>query len=216
MDDAQASWEGIAADILSETGCDAPPVDAFELADCLGVEVRASGTGRAYRRGSAVYVPVRARRERQHGTLAHELGHVCLEQAGEPDSEDGARYLSGALMLPRRAFERDLAETSWDLRSLRARHTNASAEMIARRIVNLNDAVATIFDQGKVRTRIVSPWLPERYARITRFERELADQVLSTGEAVRGDELVWAFPIFSGFWRRVVLVAEAEQLALRF
>lgn len=216
MDDARATWEGIAADVLGETGCDDPPVDAFELADCCGLEVQPSKTGRAYRRGSAIHIPLGARDVRQHGLVAHELGHWALEQAAEPDSEDGARYLSGAFMLPRRPFERDLAATSWHVGELRARHLNASAEMIARRIVALHDGVATVFDQGKVRRRIVSPWLPERYHRITRWERELAAEAIERETTVRGDELIWAVPVIDRQWRRVVLVAEAEQLALRF
>lgn len=216
LDDLQAAWEGVAADVLGETGCDDPPVDAFELADCLGLEVRRSPDHDGHLVGDVVYVPMAARRVRRHGVCAHEMAHWCLDRAAEDNTEDAARYLSGALMLPRRPFDRDLCETAWDLRLLQQRHINASAEMIARRVVTMRDAVATVIDNGRVKARDASPWLHERFRRLSRWERELADEVLESGETVRGDELVWAFPVFHGCWRRVVLVAEAEQLALRF
>ncbi|MFW6087506.1 MAG: ImmA/IrrE family metallo-endopeptidase [Myxococcota bacterium] len=217
MDEGQALLEGIAAEILEETGCDEPPVDAFELAELCGCEVRPGRRGGGGgRRGDVILVDVTARTVRQHGVVAHELGHWALERAGEDDSEDGARYLGGAFMLPRRPFERDLDATSWDLQALRARHLNASAEMIARRIVALRDGVASIWDQGKLRRRVSSPWLPEPFRRPTRLERELVAEVLEGGETVRADSMIWAVPVFDRGWRRVIVVAEAEQLSLRF
>jgi hypothetical protein len=217
VDEGQLVFEGIAAEILGETGCDDPPVDAFELAAACGLEVRPGPRGgRGGRRGDTILVDLTARLVRQHGIVAHELGHWALERAGEDDSENGARYLAGAFMLPRRPFERDLVETSWNLEALRARHLNASAEMIARRIVALRDAVASIWDQGKLRARVSSPWLPDPFKRASRLERELVAEVLEGGEAVQADSMIWAVPVFTQGWRRVVVVAEAEQLSLRF
>lgn len=206
--------EGIASEILEETGCVEPPVDAFELAECCGLEVRYGSPGRVC--GQEIVIAKRARNVRQHGTIAHELAHWALGRGGEPDSEDSARYLAGALMLPREGYERDLTATKWDLRKLQAKHLNVSAEMAARRLVQLRDAVAAIWDQGKLKARVASSWLPEGYSRVSLFERELAATCLETGEVQRPDDLIWAFPVFSGVWRRVVVVAEAEQLSLRF
>lgn len=153
MDEAQATWEGIAADVLEATGCDDPPVDAFELADLCGLSIAPSGRQGAFRRGDSIFLDLKARTVRQHGLVAHELGHWSLERADEHDTEVAARYLAGAFLLPRIAFERDLGQTEWDLRRLRLRHPNASAEMIARRIVNLRDAVTSIWDDGKMARR---------------------------------------------------------------
>lgn len=216
MDEARATWEGIAADVLGETGCDEPPVDAYELADCCGLEIVELLKPGARRFGNRIVVDARARDVRRHGLIAHELGHWALERAREDDSEEGARYLAGAFLLPRQPFERDLGATSWDLRELRARHLNASGEMIARRIVHLRDAVACIWDEGKLRERIVSPWLVGMGARPSPLERKIAELALARGEAVREAELVWAFPIFEPGFRRVITVADAEQLGLRF
>lgn len=210
-----ATWEGIAADLLDATSITAP-VDAFLLAHRCNIEVR-GGTRLSRREGNVVYIDATTRRVRTHGVLAHEIGHFALERAGEPDDEPGARYLAGALMLPRRDFDRDLRQCGWLLTELQARNPNASIEMIARRIVQMRDAVATIIDHGKVRYRSASPWLDDpRLGRITKWERALADEAVSTGEPAQGGALVWAVPVIDPPWERVVIVAELEQLALRF
>lgn len=207
-----AIWEGVAADVLESTGCDDPPVDAFELADCCGLEVR---HGLTHRDGNVIYIDSRTRDVRQHGLVAHELAHWALCRAKEQNTEPAANFVSGALMLPRCAFEKDLRSSDWDLRQLRARHIYASAEMIARRIVGLRDAVATIVDAGRIKARAASPWLPDRFRRMSRFERDLVDEALRTGEVQRADDLIWAFPVFDGAHRRVVVIAEAAQLSLK-
>lgn len=208
--------EGVAADLLEAAGCDDPPVDAYELAECCGLRLKPVANQNACIVGDVLSVPLRARDVRQHGQIAHELGHWALRRAGQQDDHPSVRYVAGALLLPRRHFERDL-EDGWDLPRLRARHLHASAEMIGRRIVNLRDAVVSIWDQGKLRRRVVSPWLPERLvrSRVTRIERELAEACLATGAPVHEDSLLAAWPVFSPGWRRVIVVAEAAQLSLR-
>lgn len=210
------TWEGIALDVLDEAGADAP-VSAFALAAACGLEVRLAPLARARMAHGVIEVSAAARPRRQHGLVAHELGHWALERAEEPDTEPGARYLAGALMLPRRAFDRDLTDTGWDLAELQARHPNASAEMIARRVTTLRDAVASIWDGGRFTARVASAWLEERVpARATTRERQLALATFASGEVQHPAELVWAVPVFDGDHRRVVVVIEAEQLALRW
>lgn len=213
-DDALAALEGVAADVLDATGVDAP-VNAFELADLCGLQVVYGAARGAHLDGARIVLGRGARRVREHGLVAHETAHYLLDRAAETNDEPGARYLSGALMLPRAAFERDLRR-SWDVAALRAKHVNVSAEMIARRLVQVRDAVATIIDQGRVKARVASPWLTSpALGRLSRWERELADEALARGASVQGDELVWACPFVDGEWERVVIVAELEQLALR-
>lgn len=213
--DAQV-WEGVAAGLLEAIGAEDPPQDARELAVCCGLALRPSRAATASYDPALQLIryPVKARPQRQQGLIAHELGHWALDWADEPDSEQGANYVAGALMLPRRAFDRDLTETEWDLEQLRAKHTNCSAEMIARRLVELRDAVATIWDHGRVKARVASPWLGDTFARVTQVERDLADAALGEERVQRGDGLLWAWPLIDGLHRRVVVVAEAEQLSL--
>lgn len=209
-------WEGVARAIHEGTGLDEPPVSAFELAAMCGLSLRPAAGGGASLQKDVIVFNVAARPERQHGLVAHELGHWGLVAHGLEDSEAGASYVAGALLLPRGALDRDLRRT-WDLNVLRAKHLNVSAQMLATRIVQLRDAVAAVIDNGKLTTRLWSPWLTDpRIRRLSRWERDLVDEVLATGETVRGDELCYAVPVFDGEHRRVVLVCEASQLALRF
>lgn len=220
MDGAEIqAWEGVASAVHNETGLEAP-IDAFDLADHCGLRIEPGPRGTASLDGDVIRYDVSARPVRQHGMVAHETAHHVLRLHAEPDPEPAARYVAGALMLPRATFDRDLRETAWDLERLRAKHLNCSAEMIARRIVELRDAVVTVLDNGKVRTRVYSPWIAEwagapRLLRLSRVERELVDAALETGEVQREGELLAAYPVFDGVHRRVIVVAEAKQLSLR-
>jgi hypothetical protein len=202
--------------LLQRAGEPDPPVNSFAVAKALGFRVFASPMAGARLVGATIEVCAKYRRERQQFHVAHELAHVGLRWCGLEANETSCDYVAGAVLLPRREFDRDLKETAWDVRALRAKHVNASAEVIARRIVTMRDAVACIFDNGKLKTRVVSPWLPEGYRRISAFERSLADEVLENGATVHAGNLVWGFAVFSGNWRRVITVCEAEQLALRY
>lgn len=210
---AVEEWEGVADSLLDEIGAD-PPVNAKHLAALCGLRLRPWEKRDGALVGEVLFFSPATPPRRQQAVIAHEVGHFALAWAGEEDSEEGAQYVAQALLLPRRVFERDLKLT-WNPLELQAKHVHAPAEWIARRIVHLRDACATVIDNGRVTTRLVSPWLPERARRITLWERELADRALELGEAVQGDRLVWAVPVVEGQWRRVVLVAEARQLSLR-
>lgn len=212
---AFGTWEAVARAVHDETGISAP-VDARELAVACGLRLAHCGRGLALLDGDTVRYDPQARPVRQHGMIAHEVAHYVLRYHGEEDTEDAARYTAGALLVPRAAYDRDLRETAWDLEQLRARHPNASAEVLARRIAQLRDAVITIIDQGHVRARVGAPWMPEPPRRMTPLERELADAALEAGAAQRGSELLAAYPFIDGRNRRAIVVADARQLGLRF
>lgn len=185
------TWEGIAREALEATWTDAP-VDAFSLAGALDVEVREYDGPEAFvdlfRR--CIYLPRRAMRpERRHGAVAHELGHVLLRDHREDhQNERAARYLAGALLVPRESLDRALRR-SWSIRVLRSLHPNASHEMLARRVAQVRPAVATVIDGGRVTARVASPWLAGReVARDVRvWELGLIARALDEGE-VFGDE----------------------------
>ncbi len=207
------TWEAVARDALETTTYDDPPQDAFVLARACGLVLVPGGSGSLD--GDVLRYPSHARTVRQHGVIAHELGHWLLHRANEEDSEIGASYVGGALMLPRRAFDKDLGATRWDLNKLRARHPNASAEMVARRITQLRDSVVTIID-GRKQRRIVSPWIEDQhFARLTDWERLAAEEASDVGETVYLDDLCYAVPVIDGRWRRVIVVCELGQLSLR-
>src|SRR5699024_535980 len=131
--------------------------------------------------------------------VAHELGHWLLEDVGlDPDDERSARYLAGALMLPRAPFLRDVQRTDYDLDELQALHPNASAEMIVCRITQVRSATAWIWDNGKL-ARVYG--VPSDDASIA----ALVDRVLTLEEPCR-DGSARAWPRMDGCWRRVVVV----------
>jgi hypothetical protein len=212
----QGAWEASALALRREFCLSGPPVNAFEIAEVCGLKLVPSLERRSSLspQGELRY-PTSEYRVRQQGIVAHQMGHWTLRWLGEKDSDRGAHWVAGALMLPKLHFDRDLWTTSWDLRELRAKHLNVSAEMIARRIVQLRDAVVTIFDHGRVKVRVASPWLGGQFKRLSRFERNLAEICFETEEVLRAGELLWAFPIVEGGHRYVVLVCEAAQLSLR-
>lgn len=212
----KSAWEeGIALGLLRELGDPDPPMNAFSLARLCGLRVEFADLAGARIEGKTIYVTAKARGVRQHGLVSHELGHWAIARAKERDGEAEASYVGAALMLPRATFDQDLRATAWDLQELRAKHVHCSAELIAKRICSMRDACVSIWDNGKLKERTASPWLPVAYRRVSRFERELAALALETGETQKAGELMWAFPVFSGWWKRVITVCEAEQLSLR-
>ena len=211
-------WEAVAAEVVDAT-CTTAPVDCFRLAAACGFAVRLH-TGATELRAGEILVGADMRPQRQHMRIAHELGHFALARHAIPDTEHGARWAGGALLLPRRDFDRDLTRTAWSMARLRELHVNASATAIAVRTTQLRDAVATILDpRGRKKPwRISSPWIAEkRIVRVSAWERELAQRAFDAGEEVRGDELCYAFPLLEGEpdEHRVIVVCELEQLSLR-
>lgn len=215
-------WEGAAAELSRETGCDEPPVDAFELADCCELEIEPApiATAQLDHSKRLIKLNVSMRPVRQHMSIAHEVGHFALIRAELENTCPAAIYIGGALMMPWGFFDRDLQRFAWSLTALRARHVNASATAIAVRITQLRDAVATVLDPTgrKKPWRVVSPWVSEkRFRRVSAWERDLATRAYDAGEELRGDELCYAVPLLDGppDEHRVLVVCELEQLSLR-
>lgn len=215
-------WEGIAADVSSETGCDAPPVDAFTLAyECeLEVEPANVVTAELDHAKRLIKLNVSMRRERQHMSVAHEVGHFALIRAEAHNSCTAAKHVGGALMMPRRVLDQNLRET-WSINALRAVHKNVSATALAIRITQLRDAVVTILDPRGRRKywRTTSPWIVDpRLRRISPWERGLARLAYERRAEVQGDELCYAVPLIEGddpTEHRVLVVCELEQLSLK-
>lgn len=194
--------EGIAADVLREADYEEGPIDATVLAHCCGFEVFLSDTPEAVLLGDGIYIPRRMRISRKHFQIAHELGHWAIARVRQPDSEQDADYLGGAMLVPWRTITREL-RAGWNLTDLRARHPHASAEVIAYRVTQVREAAAAIYDGGRLRKHIGDRDI------MPANEREIVDEVLATGEAVRLDDLTGGWPVFDGAYRRVIVLASA-------
>ena len=188
--------EAIAQDILNETGLGAP-MDAFELAECCGLTVKFSSSRKGNLADGVIRCPAGTSNVHQHGTVAHEVGHWALVRAGlDGQDEDDARYMAGALMIPRPALLDDLRTRTWDLLEIHPRHPNASWEMLVIRCVQVADAYASIWDQGRCSKSygVSDEMLAEHKRTVMR--------VLETGHAERG--AIDAYPVFTKGYRRVV------------
>ena len=194
-----ADLEGIARDIHSAAG-DPLPVDAFVLATQCGLALRATPGARGHidLDTGVIRYPGRARLVRQHGVVAHELGHWALWRAEEDHSAEwAARYLAGALMLPRAAFLADCWACDWDLEELRRRHPNASAEMVVVRMTQVSPATAWVWDDGAVR---------RTYGASAGEDVEAIVGRVLASEAPLRDGVVRAWPLLERGYRRVVVV----------
>lgn len=198
-------WEGAAAELLDAT-CTTAPVDMFRLAAACGIQVRAGKRSRICLEDGVAHVDLAARAVRQQGLLAHELGHFALERSGLPQCEQGARYIAGALRLPRREFDRDLRRVGWSIVALQALHPHASAQAILVRIVQLRNASACVVDP----TDKTAPWRisPERTP-VTERELELARRAWAAKHELVEDGAV-ALPMQDALGEHRVLVAVAK------
>lgn len=220
-----AEWEGVAAEAGDETGNDDPPVSALVYAKCceLDLEPWSSRGAQLDEAARIIRYNPRARNEQIHRDVAHEVGHYLQRRAGLPDLEEGARYIGGALLMPRRVMNVEIPRVAWSVIKLRARHVNVSELALAVRITQLRDAVIACVDpRGRARPwRRASPWITDPRAvspTLSRFERELAREAWAAGREVRADTLCYAVPVIdvdSSGRDRVVVVCELEQLALK-
>lgn len=218
MSDEAARWEGAAAALLEDVGADDQALDPRAIAYACGLRLLPtmdrSGLG-ACMVGTVIRYPAAARPVRQAGVVAHELGHFALDRAGEEQSEQGAAYVGAALLVPRRALDRELRRHGWDLPALQPGFPHASAELLARRIAEVREAVVTILDGRRVKARIASPWLSAPSRALTPLEREAVDVARASGAGVAGEH-VRAWHLVEPGYDRVIVIADAEQLGFRF
>ncbi len=192
--------EGVAAWALEHMGMEEPPVDAVDLAELMELPLEhVPGTGGRLSERRTILLGTGTPIRQVHSTIAHECAHALLDELGLHNGEDEARYLGAALLVPRRALDRQL-RAGWDLDALRCVHVNASAELIARRVVDVRTSAGlAIYDGGRCRRRL-------GVASCT-HEREMVEEAMATGGPVRMDSLTGAWPVFVGGWRRVLVLA---------
>lgn len=227
MTPAWQEWEGVAREYHEATGVDDPPVDAFLAARRARLRVEYSVGPSALDIERRV-IRVNPRQHPRHVQIdiAHELGHYLLDRAGAANTEPAAKYLSGALLGPRRHVDRDISARGWSVRVLQERHRNMPALALALRITQLRDAVATIFDPlGRISPwRRASPWIedPRIVDKPSKRERDFALRAFDIGADLEGDGpeekglFATVVPDEYDDGPRVVLVRDLRQLALRF
>lgn len=231
----EAGLDAAAAEVLARAGVERPPVDAFAVAECLGVALawdeRQEGRGRYVRLSSRGARPPRAtillrpdpRREREQWALAHEIGeHVAprvFRLLGVDPAETGpaarevlANQLARRLLLPTAWFEAAGRACGWDLVRLKARFATASHELVARRMLDLRPStIVSIFDHGRLSFRRSN--LPGRVPPPTAAEMACWRAVHRRNRPRRlsdGLRIVRGWPIHEDGWKREILRTDVE------
>ncbi len=168
----RAALDRCAADALWESRIDRPPVNAFRLAERLGIVVAQdslqSSRARIVRLAEpaaeprdAILLADEPRSERRQWAVAHEVGetqaHRVFEALGvdpidAPTSarEEIANALAGRILLPIRWFNGVWQEADGDLPEIKRAFQTASHELIVRRALDCvrTPLIVTVTDQG--------------------------------------------------------------------
>ncbi|MEO1498701.1 MAG: ImmA/IrrE family metallo-endopeptidase [Planctomycetota bacterium] len=217
----------VADDLLWEAAVDRPPVNAFRVAQRLGLRVvrnaRIEERGRFVRHGHAwagsVIVGAEARPERRHWAVAHEIGeafaHRVHDSAGDEfdPAEPGVREqlanaLAGRLLAPRRWLEGVYRDLGGDLIETKRVFATASHELIARRLLETlgQGLIVTVFDHYCVSWRRGGGY--DRPPALLPAERLAQRRAHRTGRVVEiiDDLTVRAWPVHEPGWKREIAI----------
>ncbi|MFG0333666.1 MAG: ImmA/IrrE family metallo-endopeptidase [Maioricimonas sp. JB049] len=220
----RAACEDVAEEILAECGISGPPVDAFAVADALGLTVAfdAGQQGRGRLKGVAgrtsIFLRPEERPERLQWTVAHEIGeavaHRIFAHVGhspeEPDfgrREQVANRMASALLLPRDWFLRDARLLDSDVLELKKQYATASHELVLLNLLRLPDlTLVSVFDHGRLTRRRSNGQLPA--PRLLPLETQVQQQLAGgeermerVGEGVR----VQGWAVHEPGWPRELL-----------
>ena len=216
--DIETLVEQEARALLERMGVHAPPVDAYLIANKLGLTVQIDPhlKTRGYSRtrwdlGTIIVGSKNTNQsERKQFTIAHEIGEVSLKGRVEEAHLEGASNLMAInLLLPGEWFKRDAEVSGFDLLRLKKTYSTASHELIAFRMLEFRPMIVTIFDNGSLYKRkssypfTVRPSYP--------LESQCLRDVTLRGEKVslKDEETnVVGWPIFREDWKRVILRTE--------
>jgi Zn-dependent peptidase ImmA (M78 family) len=232
LEELAAALDDVAGDLLVAAGVERPPVDAFTVAQALGIDIAWDDrqTGRA--RIVALHEDQRAprtsillrrdpREERRHWAVAHEIGeaaaHRVFAQLGvDPREappaarEDVANRLAGRLLLPTAWLRRSAVASGWDIAAVKQQFVHASHELVARRLLELEvPVIITVFDQNRIAWRRSN--VPGRVPKLTPLEAQCQALVHATAAAATVEEAgqsVQGWAIHEPDWQREILRME--------
>jgi hypothetical protein len=234
-----AGLDRVADEILDKAGVGTPPVDAFALAQSLGIAValddRQQGRARyvrlsnrrTERRRATILLQPDPRHERRQWAVAHEIGeHVACHvfahwgvdpRTAPPDAREAvASNLAGRLLLPTAWFAVDGPACDWDLIALKARYQTVSHELIARRMLECSPPVViSIFDHSRISFRRGN--LPGRTPPPLADEMQCWRGVHNRSEPLRNRAdgiLIQGWPIHEEGWKREILRTEIDECAV--
>jgi hypothetical protein len=232
-----AGLDAVVNEVLDESNIYSPPVDAFAIAQALGLTVAWDES----QEGRARYVRLRDRRtstpratillrpdprsERQQWAVAHEIGeHVAYRifavwgvdpRETAPNAREAvANAFAGRLLLPTSWFVQDARQMQWDLLALKIRYESASHELIARRMLECRPPVIiTIFDNERITFRRGN--LPGRPPPPSAAEMACWQAVRHRSEPCECKSSpcrISGWPVHEDGWKREILRTEVEEV----
>jgi hypothetical protein len=234
-----AGIDRVAERVLENARIERPPVDAFAVAETLGIAVALDNR----QQGRARYVRLSNRRsgrtratillrseprfERQQWAVAHEIGEhvayrVFMEWGVDPREtapnarEAVANSMAGRLLLPTAWFAADGSACEWDLIALKACYQTARHELIARRMLECGPPVIiSIFDHQRISFRRSN--ISERLPPLCKAEIDCWRDVHRRNRPRRTDATptrVQGWPIHEEGWKREILRLEVDSYAV--
>jgi hypothetical protein len=221
------------AETLAAAAIAGPPVNAFAVADALGVAVavddRQATRARYVRLQTAaapqptILVRPEPRAERRQWAVAHELGEHLAGRvfhdlgidpriASPTAREAVASQLAGRLLAPSEWLLAAGRQCRWDLFTLKEQFATASHELLARRTLECGPpAIVTIFDHGRAgfrRGNFAGRVPPPSAAELQCWRRTHAAN--RPQQAADDWLLVRGWPIHEDGWKREILRSELK------
>jgi len=229
-----AVLEELVAERLADAMIESPPVDAFALAESLGLVVardaavnhRARLVRLTVPRGhslTSILLAPEPRLERQQWSVAHEIGEhlavdACARLGIRADElpphgrEQIANLLANRILLPGAWFFPDARQSSWDLFALKQLYYTASHELIARRMLDgAPRVIISVYDHDRRTWRKSN--LPGRLPPPAAREILCRQSTHFAGEPTiddRGEEIIHAWPIHEPAWKREIVRVETR------
>ena len=219
-----STLEQTACDLLQQAGIVAPPVDALAIAERLHIEVAFDGgqnsRGRQKKLAGrpSIFLKPDDRPERVQWATAHELGEVVAHRIFESlvvdvddvepaQREEVANLFASRLLLPGSWFFEDARSLDGDILQLKKLHPSASHELIALRLLDLQQpSIVTVFDQGRITRRRGN--LANKPPRLQPLEQECWQRVHcgNRGQLLRCESFaVTGWAIHEPGWKREIL-----------
>jgi hypothetical protein len=204
--------------LLERAGIHHPPVDAYQIAQTLGLTIQIDPLlktrGYSRRRWNLGAIVVGSKNpnksERKQFTIAHEIGEVLLKgRVEEACLEEACNLVALGLLLPEEWFKRDAEASDFDLLELKKVYSTASHELIAFRMLEFKPMIITIFDNGRLYRRSNSYPFPVKTSYPQ--ERQCLEGVTTSGkkQSLQDEKIsVTGWPVFRTDWKRVILRTE--------
>jgi len=215
LEQARDRVEDIVEQLLSDCGVTAPPIDVRAMAKkkglALGESLLEGRRGQNFRFRGRKYVEIesRDRHVRQNFTIAHEILEVEFESITSTAREKHKLATLGAplLLMPSKWFNPACSEHNFDLFQVKPIFDTASYEAVALRMLQVEPAVVTVYDNGKITNRKTSYdfHVPRK---LFPAEADSVNQVLQSGcKTVVSDDAIEtaAYPVFENSFKRIIL-----------